>query len=515
MKAFLSEIQEVPFHQQPGVPILAQNMHAYEAMCEGYHRTFKMYIPEACRQGRGSFPLIVVNHGGESHNIYTYTVWHLLAEREKLIILYPECWYENTPWNIWALMNDVGEYPDDVAYIDAVIDYAIGKYAIDETQIHMTGHSMGDGITTYYAVAHPKRLASAAGTQGPSKSMWMMNSDGTLRMEPQGPIPFVRTHGEEDCFFAKALTDEERKWFKQQCHITPNNRLWLIANHCENVPRIRTDWEKNELIYKGEAESRFIAYVRGMHRPPISYVEDLWESLFSRCRRIDGRIVVEEGADEPDQKAIAVCAGSADSFYDNSVSKAGSNVMPCQCRDGRLYVDCTLFKSWFQGTEVKWQDEKKAVRLLSPQVNAIIYLSNTMKKGASDRRLIEAGSRECPATMQPGGSISVIEINGRLDAIPGILIEDGHIMMPFSAVMEKVFHRYTYEAYNVGYAVDHAFRLAYDLCFTIKRILGTEKDMTSKELYDTEQKIYQMEREDLGMELPNTEKELVLQWIHV
>lgn len=514
MSAALCDVREVPFCPQGGVPIHTENMHAYEAEYAGYHRTFKMYIPAACRKEKGPFALIVVNHGGESHNIYTYTVWHLLAEREKLIIAYPECWYENTPWNIWALMSDVCEYPDDVTYIDAVIDYAMKTCPIDKTRIHMTGHSMGDAMTTYYAVVHPHRLASAAGTQGPSKSMWMMNPNGSLRAKPQGAIAFVRTHGEEDCFFAKALTDEERKWYKQQCHIIPNNNLWLTANYSREMPQIRTELQKNELIYSGTAECRFITYSRGLHRPPIDYAEDLWERIFSRYRRVGETLLVEGDAPPADRKAIAACESSVNSYYDNQLCKAKDEMLPSCIKNELLYVDMGFFEGWFQGTKTEWQEGQETVRILTPECEAKIYLPTTMKKSASDSRLLAAGSRQCP-TKLPGSSISVMQMNGKLDAIPGIQMEGGRVMVPFSAVMQKVYGYFTDEAYGVGYAADHEFRLTYDLCFAIKRILEVEHDLLPQEIYEAEQKIYCMERADLGMVIPKTEEELVLQWIRV
>ena len=61
-------------------------------------------------------------------------------------------------FNGWTLSPD----------IDAVVDYAISKYRVDQKRIYMSGQSMGGGGTWDYAIDHGKRLAAIAPIAGAS-----------------------------------------------------------------------------------------------------------------------------------------------------------------------------------------------------------------------------------------------------------------------------------------------------------------------------------------------------------
>ena len=492
----VSDVREVALQFSEGVPIQRENLHAFEAKINGYQRTFKLYLPNNYN-GAGLFPLVAVNHGGETHDIYQYTPWHLLAEREGLIILYPECWVEHTPWNIWNLLDEFGRYPDDVAYIDALLDYVCQTYCVDQTRIYMCGHSMGDGMTTTYALHHPERLAAASSNQGPSKTMWMFYSDGTWRAQPSGAVPMLRTHGEDDCFYPKALSDAYCKRYKQQCHIFFNNLLWHQANHCGTSFQIGTSLTKNEVRYEGAAETSFITYVHGKHRPPISYAEDIWERYFSRYRRVNGRLECLRPSEELDRGAIAVCSGTGNALVNHQLVHGQSPLHPCYLGENQtLLFDVRLLSVFFGPNTVEWAKDRQSIMLRLPGQEITIYrpfLPNRCKDGM----------------------YCVLCVNGKYDTVVGAEILDDTWMLPFRMFMENALHLFVDERYGAAYAVSHPLNLTYDLAFFIKQVLGVEKPLSAKDAYDLEQGIFLMEREDLGIGAPQSAREQMIQWIHI
>lgn len=82
------------------------------------------------------------------------------------------------------------------ADVNAVIDYAVAHYRVDETRIYVAGLSMGGGATWDYAIAYPTRVAAVVpicGASWPSKDqlgsiakaslpVWAFhnNDDGTV-----------------------------------------------------------------------------------------------------------------------------------------------------------------------------------------------------------------------------------------------------------------------------------------------------------------------------------------------
>lgn len=118
------------------------------------------------------YPLIIYLHGKGGIGTGSYddlkhvegnAIPHLLKKGEfpanftadgktyQFIVISPQ-------FNGWTLSPD----------IDAVVNYAIKKYRVDEKRIYMSGQSMGGGGTWDYAIDHGNRLAAIAPIAGAS-----------------------------------------------------------------------------------------------------------------------------------------------------------------------------------------------------------------------------------------------------------------------------------------------------------------------------------------------------------
>lgn len=124
----------------------------------GIGHTWFEYIPESVvKNPDRKVPLMIFNHGGADTpgNMANTTKLHALAEREGFLLVFP--WSSNRwSWN----MDMVSNMYDDVAYLDALIEYMKKTYPVDETRIYMAGFSNGSAMSQVFAMVHPEKVAA-------------------------------------------------------------------------------------------------------------------------------------------------------------------------------------------------------------------------------------------------------------------------------------------------------------------------------------------------------------------
>lgn len=231
-------------------------------------REWYEYIPKSYT-GKKPVPLVVALHGGSlSGKIYSqFTTWSVVADQEGFIVIYPSA--PTTLWNAYYKEYIPGsgcgpESPDDLKFLKMLIEKICKDYTIDKRRIYMQGHSMGDIMTSHFAVSFPGMLAAAAPNSGPVHSDWMTDIDGNP-IFPNIPVPIYRWHGENDILGiwksgelspenARQLVDDMQKQY------------WIEQNGCDPIPALCINGRYNTEIYsRGGAEFRFTEYVGGKH----------------------------------------------------------------------------------------------------------------------------------------------------------------------------------------------------------------------------------------------------------
>ncbi|MDE3247493.1 MAG: dienelactone hydrolase family protein [Bacteroidota bacterium] len=135
----------------------------YQALPARYDSTTKKY------------PLLVFLHGvGELGNgttdlpkLLNTAVPRLLSQKT----FPPKFTVNNTDYSFIVLNPQFKEWPQP-ADVNAVIDYAVAHYRVDQSRIYVAGLSMGGGNTWDYAIAYASRVAAVApicGASWPSK----------------------------------------------------------------------------------------------------------------------------------------------------------------------------------------------------------------------------------------------------------------------------------------------------------------------------------------------------------
>lgn len=469
-----------------GVDLCPHRLHCFAGEIDGWRRTWKLYLPEHYDQ-MGKRPLIASLHGGDYQTMHEYAAWHLLAERENIIILYPESLVNGVGWNCWDALSAADGRADDVAYLDQLLEYVIENYPVDESRVYMHGQSMGDMMATYYAFCHPERLAGVAPFSGPTKTRWFMRSDGTMMFTPAAPLPVIRMHGECDNFQLSGLTEDWARLRKRQCHIEINNNLWKTVNRCAELPLISTTEQRNVERYTGKdgADLIFVATPNGQHRPPADFIEDIWRNLVCCWRRENGRLIrlPDSNAWQPDHGGVALFEGSGRAYVDHCL-KEPMGCLPAETgEDGILRFDIHMLPQ------------------LVPAVSHVMLRSDKIRIRTSMETI----------DIFPQSALALRA--GIFSAMKPLVLKPETCMVPFEDMM-RLFGMCAHTAYGAGYAVGHPFSLTYDLCHTIGTILGRIAQPDNATVYAQEAEIYAAQCAEKQFAAPRNRLEEIWQWCH-
>lgn len=142
-------------------------------------------------------PLVVLLHGYGAGGFVQAGYFNFLraVDSEGFLLAFPD----GTPdtsmrrfWNATDACCDFGrEGPDDVAYVDAVIDDMRAQYNVDPRRIFVVGHSNGGFMAHRYACERANRIAGIVSLAG---ATW----NDAARCTPSRPVAVLQVHGTRD-----------------------------------------------------------------------------------------------------------------------------------------------------------------------------------------------------------------------------------------------------------------------------------------------------------------------------
>ncbi len=212
-------------------PSLAKGRYVRTVLVDGLSRTYIIRVPPAASQAT-SLPVVVVLHGftasGSLAEIYTRMAEE--GDRRGYVTVFPDGLGTQRGWNA-GFIDLSGQRPNDVKFIDTVLDEVQRELPIDPHREYLAGHSNGAFLTHYIGAKRAERFAAigvVAGTVGLS-----MNSPQSHIPNESGPLSVMIIHGQKDRIVgyetsAKALMsgvsapDSALWWAKQdRCNLTP------------------------------------------------------------------------------------------------------------------------------------------------------------------------------------------------------------------------------------------------------------------------------------------------------
>ena len=461
----LSEIQVIP---NPGI-------RSYEAELAGHKRTWEEYVP-ASYDGSKKVPLVLTLHGGANWKTKERTIWPEVAERETFIVVYPHSLRKDEiRWNAWREFTEADGFPDDVAYLDALLELILRKYSIDETRMYIHGQSVGDKMASTYLFERGYRFAAGACMSGSMGASCFVDAQGNVKYAPEYPLPVVRTHGSEDldipldfnCVDIKLppeeRTAEKNRRDKMQAHQLINNYLWRTCNRCEELPRLSIRGKFNAASYHGEASDFFFYCVKGgLHSPSCELADYIWTYFFSAYARVDGKIVRRDHTPSfaEDRDCIALASGAEKAYVNQKLISLPAAVFE---REGHPYVPLHSLPALFEG--------RVQVQTWDNGLQAAI-------SGNGHEIEISAGNY-------------LMCMDTHFWCAPCSVYTEGELYVPADSLAEALFGYGMICGYGAYYLTPQKGEMTYDMAYLIREILGLEKILTPGECLDIEHRLIQ------------------------
>lgn len=150
----------------PAAADRATQAHALEV--GGLTRTYLLHVPPTLPAGPA--PLVLVFHGGGGNGLGTerLTRFSELADREGVLVAYPEGvgrnWYDGREFSRGSRAHR--ERIDDVGFVAAMLDAIARSRAVDPRRIYAAGISNGAVFSHYLAAHLSARIAAIAPVVG-------------------------------------------------------------------------------------------------------------------------------------------------------------------------------------------------------------------------------------------------------------------------------------------------------------------------------------------------------------
>ena len=377
-------IERANFESKTKLPPIHDLRECRASIVPGMVNVWYEYLPSSY-DGNSPMPLIVQVHGGgnDGRRWADYTLWHILAERLGLIVIYP-----NSP--------DYGSWhcdKQDVEYLYQLIEMTCEKYNIDRSRIYMQGMSNGDMMTLAFTMRHPEVLAAAGYSTGPSAEIYVGDE------RPTGPLPGIQMRGEFDIIFRQTENDP-LDHYETRYRINDFNReIWMEQNGLDELPALTLRGKDNFMRFRGNNADLINWEVVGCgHREPADMAQVYWDCLYSGCRRVDGELVYSECEDPltPDQDLAIIALGSRKVYLGDhmeEMTKLETGVVrlfdpgpgnytktvnaPEMLETPALCAPVEFFRAAF-GAEIEYLDAGDRVRVTFPDGNCAIFHSNSL-----------------------------------------------------------------------------------------------------------------------------------------
>ncbi|HKC05523.1 MAG TPA: PHB depolymerase family esterase [Methylomirabilota bacterium] len=281
----------------PAAADRATQIHTIEV--GGLTRTYLLHVPPSLPAG--PVPLVLVFHGGGGNGIGTerLTRFSELADREGLLVAYPEGvgrnWYDGREFATGSRAHR--ERIDDVGFVAAALDAIARAHAVDPRRIYATGISNGAVFSHYLAAHLSPRIAAIAPVVGgiaDPPDAWLRPERPVSVLILQGTTdPLVPYRGGAIAFGRGRIIDTEeaaRRWARLD-GTAPEPRSTVLPapgkDHCGGL----------RLTYSGGRDGSEVVLVRldgGGHTWPGG-TQYLPEGLIGRvCRDFSATSIIWE-----------------------------------------------------------------------------------------------------------------------------------------------------------------------------------------------------------------------------
>ncbi len=157
---------------------------------QGRRRCYLLYVPSQLDPSK-SAPLVISlpGVGLKPQGLAEMTGWNAIAEREGLVVAYPQGTGIPLRWNSAAAHGD--ETADDVQFIVDLVAEIAESLPVDPQRVYINGLSNGGGMAFRLVCERPDLFAALGGVAG----FYAPPPGGCM---PGQPVPVIAFHGTAD-----------------------------------------------------------------------------------------------------------------------------------------------------------------------------------------------------------------------------------------------------------------------------------------------------------------------------
>ena len=144
---------------------------------------------------RGPVILALHGFGGDAAGLVGYFQLKAVADAHGVLVVAPPGSRNpdgSSYWNAGGACCDLyDEHPDDIAYLDAVLDDLTAHYKVDPDRLFVVGHSNGAFMAYWYACQRAERVAAIVSLAGEALA-------DPSACHPQEPVAVLQVQGDAD-----------------------------------------------------------------------------------------------------------------------------------------------------------------------------------------------------------------------------------------------------------------------------------------------------------------------------
>ena len=228
----------------------------------GKPRRFILRVPKSYHGEK--IPVVMVLHGwtASAEMAEVYTRMAEMGEKEGFVVAFPDGLGNPKGWNAGFIDLTGQSKPDDLGFLNTVLDRIEGEINVDRDREYVVGHSNGAFMANFMGAKSGGRLAaiaSMAGTIGLRAGLEIP--------KPEAPLNVLLLHGKADTMVGYAPTSTA---MLTNVGAVASAQFWAKADGCDPTPKSRTSADgkvvtDRYLNGKKGTEVRLVSVASGPH----------------------------------------------------------------------------------------------------------------------------------------------------------------------------------------------------------------------------------------------------------
>jgi len=235
-------------------------------------RGYTLHVP-ANYDGEKAVGLLVAltGDGLSTKKFENMAKYQKYSDAAGFVVVYPDPFGEGAKWNHGFGKNKGG--PDDVLFIQALMNEIQKTFNIDPAKIYLTGYS-GGGIMAYKAASALSDQVAAVGVVAGSIGYRAeKGADAEKIQKPETPISVFFINGMKDAVVPFGVSGASKKAPAGYLSFSEAESYWTKVNGCTPKPKVRLTKNEHILFHiyndcSGGVSVEAISMVTGDHTWP-------------------------------------------------------------------------------------------------------------------------------------------------------------------------------------------------------------------------------------------------------